>query len=61
MVKIRVDNQIIKANYNILFSEGKVFIDDEPFDIVFPGKFDIELIEGVMKKTEDDDILYESE
>ena len=60
MVTLRFDNQIITAQSDVLISQGEVFIDGELAEIVFPGEFNIELVEGEMSVNEVGDILYES-
>ena len=61
MVIVRMDNQLIQAESDILISEGEIYIDGEVAEVVFPGKFNIELVEGVMSVNDEGDILYESE
>ncbi|MCF8019898.1 MAG: hypothetical protein K9L62_10905 [Vallitaleaceae bacterium] len=51
MVKVRLDNQIVEAEFSIKIIDKEIFIDEEPVVRTFPGPFNIEVIEG--KKTVD--------
>ena len=61
MVKIRVDNQIVEALSDIVVTNTEIFIDGEKMDIVFPGEFSIELIEGSCSIDDDGNIVYKTE